>query len=215
MPDARALTRVIDELLWSLRRGGLQIPVSSAIDAVRAVREVGLQDRAGVTGALGAVLVKRESDRRRFERIVADYFSRASPHEGLFERLARLGFKDLELSEVRDLLERIAASGQNGGSELGALLERGPELDRLFHLAGIARTLAAVDSPLQLGFYTYRVLSELGMSRAHDALARVRAHLKEALGEERGDALTDALRAELDRTADDVRAHLRESLAQR
>ena len=215
MPDARALTRVVDELLWSLRRGGLQIPVSSAIDALVAVREVGLEDRASLTEALAAVVVKRDAERARFDRIVADFFSRASPHEGLFERLVRLGFTDVEISEVRDLLERLAASGQNGGSELGSLLERGPELDRLFHLAGIARTLAAVESPLQLGFFTYRVLGELGIGRAHDTLARLRAHLREAFGEERGDALADTLRAELDRTAEDVRAHLRESLARR
>jgi uncharacterized protein len=215
MTDERALTRVLDELVWSLRRGGLQIPVSSAIDALAAAREVGLSDRASVTEALAAVVVKHERERARFDTIVADFFSRASPHETLFERLARLGFTDSELDEVRDLLERLAASGQNGGSELGVLLERGPELDRLFHLAGMSRTLAAVESPLELGFFTYRVLGELGIGRAHDTLARLRAHLRDALGEERGEALANALRAELDRTADDVRAHLRQSLARR
>src|ERR1700722_7594364 len=215
MADARALTRVLDELLWSLRRGGLLIPVSWAIDAVTAVREVGLEDREAVVEALAAVVVKHEGERARFDRIVADFFSRASPHEGLFERLARLGFVEDEIGELRDLIERLAASGQDGGSEFGALLERGPDLDRLFHLAGISRTLAAVESPLQLGFFTYRVLGELGIGRAHDTLARLRAHLRDALGEQRGDALADALRAELDRTAEDVRTHLRESLARR
>ena len=216
MADPRALTRVVDELLWSLRRGGLSIPVSSAIDAFLAAREVGLDDRASFAEAIAAVVVKRDAERPRFDRVLDDFFSKASPHEGLYERLARRGFTGAEVDEVRDVLERLAATGQGGGSsELGALLERGPELDRLFHLAGIARTLAAVESPLQLGFYTYRVLGELGLGRAQDVLARLRAHFREALGDERGDALVDALRAQLDRTSEDVRAHLSASLARR
>jgi uncharacterized protein with von Willebrand factor type A (vWA) domain len=215
MPDTRALPRVFDELLWSLRRGGLRIPVSSAIDALTAVREVGLEDRAVVTEALAAVLVKSKEERPRFDRIVGDFFGRVSPHEGLAARLGRLGFSESEIGEMQDLLERLAATPGSDGGEFGALLQRGPELDRLFHLAGISRTLASVESPLQLGFFSYRVLGELGMGRAHDTLLRLRVHLREALGTERGDALADALQSELDRTAEEVRAHLRESVARR
>jgi len=215
MPDVRALPRVLDELLWSLRRAGLQIPVSSAIDALTAVREVGLEDRRAVVEALAAVLVKSRAERPRFDRVVSDFFGRVSPHETLRERLARLGFSEAEIGEMQDLLERAAATSGGEGGELGALLQRGPELDRLFQLAGISRTLAAVESPLQLGFFTYRVLGELGLGRAHDTLSRLRAHLREALGAERGDALADALRAELERTAEEVRAHMRESVARR
>jgi uncharacterized protein len=214
MPDARALPRVFDELLWSLRRAGLAIPVSSAIDALAAVRDVGLEDRFGVTEALAAVIVKTPEQRRRFDRVVGDFFGRVSPHEGLRERLARLGFDEGEIGELYDSLARLA-SDSDGGPQLGSLLERGPELDRLFHLAGIARTLAEVTSPLHLGFFTYRVLGDLGVGKAHDTIARLRAHLRDALGPERGDALADALKAELDRTAEEVRAYLRETVTRR
>jgi uncharacterized protein with von Willebrand factor type A (vWA) domain len=214
-PDSRTLTRVFDELLWSLRRGGLKIPVSSAIDALAVLREVGLEDRDAVTEGLAAVVVKSKEERPRFDRIVRDFFERASPHEGLTERLLRQGFSASDVAELVDLLERLAASANEDGGQFAALLQRGPELDRLFHLAGISRTLASVESPLQLGFFTHRVLGELGIGRAHDTLARLRAHLREALGQERGDALADALKAELDRTAEEVRAHLRESVVRR
>ena len=70
-----------DELLWSLRRGGLKIPVSSAIDAFAAIREVGLDDRRALAEALAAVLVKSKDDRRRFDRVFEDFFRRRSPHE--------------------------------------------------------------------------------------------------------------------------------------
>jgi uncharacterized protein len=215
MPDTRALPRVLDELLWSLRRAGLKIPLSSAIDALAAVREVGLESRTDVTEALAAIVVTTREERRRFDRIVEEFFGRESPHAGLRERLGRRGFSLEEIGAIEDLLERLAASAGGDGARLGALLEGGSELDRLLSLAGISRTLAAVQSPLQLGFSTYRVLDQLGIVRAHDTLARLRAHLREALGDERGDALAAALREELDRAADDVRAHLRHSLAWR
>jgi uncharacterized protein len=215
MADSRTLPRVFDELLWSLRRGGLKIPVSSAIDAFAAIREVGLDDRSEVAEALAAVLVKSKEERPRFDRVFDDFFRRRSPHETLEQRLERLGFSASERGELRDLLERLAATSGDEGGQFGALLQRGPDLDRLFHLAGISRTLAAVESPFQLGFFTYRVLGELGIGRAHDTLSRLRAHLREALGVERGDALADALKAELDGTADEVRAFLRDSVARR
>jgi uncharacterized protein with von Willebrand factor type A (vWA) domain len=215
MPDERALPRVIDELLWSLRRAGLDIPVSAAIDALAAVREVGLENRGIVKEALAAVVVKTPEERPRFDRVVGDFFAHSSPHEGLPERLARLGFSETELEELTDLLERLARTSGHDGELLGSLLGRGPDLDRLFQLAGISRTLAAVQSPLQLGLVTYRVLDELGLGRAYDTLGRLRAHLRDALGADRGDALVEALEAELDRTAEEVRSHVREALARR
>jgi uncharacterized protein len=219
VPDARALPRVLDELLWSLRRGGILIPVSSAIDALTAVRAVGLEDRADVSEALAAVLVKAKEERPRFDRIFAEFFGKSAPHESLMERLARLGFSEDELGELRDLLERLgaAAGGDRSDPEssLGSLLEGGPDLDRLFQLAGITRSIAGADSPLQLGFLTYRVLSDLGVGKAQGTLARLRAHLREALGDVRGNTLADALQAELDRSSERIRTHLADGLARR
>jgi uncharacterized protein len=215
MADARALLRVFDELLWSLRRGGFKISVAGAIDALRAVREVGLDDRTALLNALAAVIVHSPQERPRFDRIARDFFARSSPHESLAERLAHGGFSESEVAEIMDLLERLAASAGEEGARLGALLEGGPDLDRLFHLAGIARTLSSVDSHLQLGFFTYRALDALGFGGARDKLTHLRAHLRDALGRERGDALVDALESELERTAEDVRAHLRDSVSRR
>ena len=47
MADARAMTRVLDELLWVLRRGGFAIATSQAIDVVRAARAVGFDKGRG------------------------------------------------------------------------------------------------------------------------------------------------------------------------
>jgi uncharacterized protein with von Willebrand factor type A (vWA) domain len=210
MPDRLGVTRVVDELLWSLRRGGFRIATSQAIDAARAIQAVGLDDPLGVREALAAVVVDRPAQRARFDALYDAFFAPdAEPRRTLWERLTALGFSDEELEVLRDLLAR-AASVSNAGAahHLGALLERGAELDRLLHLAGISRAIDAVHSPLQVGFFTYRVLDQLGLQRAHERLAQVRAFLNDALGEERGAKLASALRAELDRASEEVRAHI-------
>jgi uncharacterized protein with von Willebrand factor type A (vWA) domain len=215
MPDARSLTRLFDELLWTLRRGGFRIPTSEAIEALRAVQAVGLKDRWALAESLASIVVDRADARPRFDRIFSAFFARASPHASLFDRLLASGFTPDEIGEFRDILERLAATSPGDGEHLAALLERGAPLDRLLGLAGISRTAASIQSSLQLGFATYRVLGELGVGRARDTLAALRARLREALGDARGDALADALRAELERAEGDVRAHLTDLLASR
>jgi len=215
MPDTRALTRLFDELLWRLRRGGFRIPTAEALDALRAVRAVGLEDRWALAESLAAVVVERASDRSRFDRIFDDFFARGTHAVPLLDRLRGLGFSPEEVSALRDELERLATSASGDAEHLGALLERGAELDRLLALAGTSRTLPSIQSSIQLGFVTYRVLGELGVGRAEATLARLRGYLREALGDARGTAVADALRAELARAEGDVRAYLTDRLAAR
>jgi len=216
MPDRLGVPRVLDELLWSLRRGGFRIATSQAIDALRAVDAVGISNAFAVREAIAAVVVDRAADRPRYNEVFDSFFARdAGARRTLWERLEDLGFAPAELDALRDLLDRAAASEADGAQHLGALLERGAELDRLLHLAGIARALEAVESTMQVGFFSYRLLSELGVHKAHERLAAIRAQLQDALGQERGKALADALRAELDRASSDVRDHVRRTVEQR
>ena len=213
MPDPRAVTRVVDELVWSLRRTGLVIATSQAIDVVRAVAAVGLGDAWAVREAVASVVVHDARERGRFDAAFEAFFRPGASRKTLWERLLALGFVDAELTPLRELLADMAAqTGDTGG--FAALLERGADLDRMLQLAGVVRTLDGMRTQLQAGFYTHRVLEQLGVPRSYNALAAIRAALTDALGE-RGVALADALRAELDRAADDVRAHVRATFARR
>jgi uncharacterized protein with von Willebrand factor type A (vWA) domain len=216
MADRGAVTRVIDELLWTLRRGGLRIATSQALDVLRAVETVGLEDAFAVREAIAAVVVDRPADRSRYDALFEAFFAAdAAPRRTLWERLAALGFGVQELDTLRDLLARLAASDADGAEHLGALLERGAELDRLLHLAGVARAVDAVQSSLQIGFVTYRLLDQLKLPRAHENLAALLAHLSDALGQERAALLVDALKRELDRASEEVREHVRRTLDRR
>lgn len=212
MADPRAVLRVTDELLWVLRRSGFAIATSQAIDAARAVRAVGFESRDHVRDALAAVVVQRARDRARFDRVFDAYFAR-EPRRTLWERLQGAGFSEAELEKLKELLDAIAAS--NPDSAIGPLVHRGADLDRLLQLAGATQMLDAMQSSLQAGFYTQRLLEHVGTWRAQDELSSLRVNLVDAFGEERADALIAALKREIQHAAEDVREVVQSTLARR
>jgi uncharacterized protein with von Willebrand factor type A (vWA) domain len=212
MADVLTTLRVTDELLWVLRRAGFAIATSQAIDAVRAVRAVGFESHDVVRDAIASVVVKRARDRGRFDDAFDAFFSR-EPRRTLWERLAAEGFTDAEIEVVRELLDAFASASPDGA--LGPLVHRGAELDRLLQLAGSAQMLDGMQSSLQAGFYTHRLLEHVGTWRAQDELTGLRIRLVDALGETRADALVAALKREVQRAADDVRSFVQGTLARR
>jgi uncharacterized protein with von Willebrand factor type A (vWA) domain len=211
MGDPRALVRLIDEVVWRLRREGFVVSTAQAIDVARAVEAVGLGGGDDVGNAVAAVVVDRAADRRRFDEAIAEFFgSRASQPSArsLWERLAAAGFGVEEIDALRGALQQLGAQGADGMTPLGTLLGQGAELDRLLSLSESARSIDA-HSRAQLGFRTHRVLGEIGVPAARRGLAALRAALVEALGA-RGHALADALATELEAAEQEARHHVKQ-----
>jgi uncharacterized protein with von Willebrand factor type A (vWA) domain len=207
MSDPGAIVRVVDEVLWGLRREGFTISTAQAIDAARAVRAVGLEDARYVRDALAAVVVERPRDRRRFDAILDAFFARDAAARGTFwERLAARGFSEQETSVLRELLSQLAASGPDGLASLDALLDGGADLDRALALAGVPRSLDA-SAGARLGYLTHAMLGKVGVHTSRRVVTALRSRLAEALGA-RGEALADAISQELDRAEADVRSHV-------
>lgn len=208
--DARAVVRLVDELLWVLRRDGVVVSTSQAIDAVRALRAVGLGSRATMREALAAVIVTSQKERARFDAAFDAFFTGA-PRATLWERLAAAGFATSELDVLRELTEALAQASPEGGA-LVRLTSGGAEVHRLLQLAGAAR---GVPSRAQAGFHTHKLLDAIGAPRAASELGALEAALTDALPAERARALLAALRAELRRAERDTREHVLTDLARR
>jgi len=212
------MLRVLDELLWVLRREGFAISTAQALDAARVAALVGFDDRASLRDALGAVIVDRRADLERYRDVFDRFFNPSAAHPGdLWGRLRDRGFSDGELEALKQLLEAAAQRSGAAGDAMGFLAVMGSdsELDRLLLAAGIARALAPLTNPLQIGFFAHRVMEQLGVPRAASALRRVRDALREALGDERGKALGDAIAEELERVRRRAREHVEQTLARR
>lgn len=202
--------RLLDDFLWVLRREGFVVSTARALDAARACELVGFDDRGTFRDALAAVLVERAADRARFQAIFDRFFTKGRAHAGDFwGRLRERGFSDPELQALRELLEAAAArSGPGEAAGFLALTGSEGDLDKILAAAGIARVLAPVHSPLQIGYYSQKVQERAGISAMASSIRRLRGALMEALGSERGAALADALSAELDAVRKRVREHV-------
>ncbi|MGH9390431.1 MAG: hypothetical protein ACRD1Z_12510, partial [Vicinamibacteria bacterium] len=73
----------IIDFIQVLRKSGLRISLSESVEAFRAVRELGIEDRETFKTALRATVVKRGFDLETFDRLFDLYFS------GLRETLER------------------------------------------------------------------------------------------------------------------------------
>lgn len=209
------MLRLLDELLWTLRRDGFVISTAQALDAARAAALVGFADRRALREALAAVVVQRASDREHFCEAFEAFFSAGRAHAGDFwGRLRERGFPDEEVQVARELLDAVIASG--GGAETwAALVGAETALDGLLGAAGVVRALAVMSGRPQVGFFAQRVEERVGLRGVGGAVRRLRDALRGALGEERGAALADAFAEEVERLRRRVRVHVERVLARR
>lgn len=205
------MVRVLDELLWSLRREGFEISTAQAIDVARAVLVVGLDRASRVRDAIACLVVRRASERARFDAVFDRFFApgSATARGTLWQRLEAQSFTTAELDALRALLEQLLSSGADGPASLRILLDRGADLARLLVQSNLARTIDA-HSGMMLGYLTHRASSEMGAGRARQTLASLRSALVDALGA-RGDVLADALARELEGTEEEIRAFVRQT----
>jgi uncharacterized protein with von Willebrand factor type A (vWA) domain len=224
LTGAPIATRLVDELLWTLRRAGVTIATSQAIDAARAVQLLGFASKDALRDALAAIVVQRAADTKRFVRAFDEHFALAlGGPRSFWDRLAR-DFTREETALLRELLEAqgVARAASGDGDEpgsvapLASLLAVGDaELGQLLAAAEIRRALAPMKSRQQVGFFGQRVLQAAGVHQARTALAALRRRLVDALGAERGAALADALASELDRVQTTLRDHVARTAEER
>ena len=199
-PDPRALVRVLDELLWTLRREGFD-----DLDGAGHRRAAGARcrrprpPRRWVREAIAAVVVEQRAATAPLRRHVrgllrAPALPSAAAPSGSGWRTG--GSRPDELDALRELLEQLARSGHGDGVASFAMLARqgAPSSTALLALAGIA-TGDRRPQRLQLGFQTHRLLGQLGAGAGAAGARRPSEPCSSTPWAARGDALADALAA--------------------
>src|SRR5207249_5677951 len=166
------------EFIGDLRRAGVRISPSEALDALAATTEIGLDSREAFKSALGATLIKEGRDRPTFERLFDLYFlDLEALGEGLKKALGpqdpkiqsqleqALDDEGLDLDELTDLLLR------GEGSEMEMAIRSGSQnagLERLMYF-------------LQVGYFSRRIADRFDWSAIERDLERL-MQLLEARG---------------------------------
>src|SRR5262245_40977926 len=203
---------VLDDFLWALRREGFAISTPQAIDAARAAHEVGFGDKANLPAATACVVTEAVERRKRYDQVFDEFFSlQATRPIELTRRLLGQGFTRTELGALRELLREFLAP--QGGGRLRALLTGGSALDHLLASERVQELLGRMSGPMQKGFYTHRVLDEIGVEKARSALSVLEGGLSDAIGSERAELLVAALMRELDQSEESIRHQVEERLA--
>jgi uncharacterized protein len=202
---------VLDNFLWTLRREGFAVSISQAVDAARAAEEVGFSDRAALREAIACVVADSKERRRQYHALFDEFFSvRAARSSELIDRLVAQGFSRAELAALREQLREFVSPQK--GRRFRALLTGNTDLDHLLAGQPIQDLFGRLQSRDQKGFYTHRILDELGLERARSALLILRDGLADSLGLDRADQLVQALSRELDRSERRVRDQIERHL---
>ncbi|HET9449712.1 MAG TPA: VWA domain-containing protein [Aggregicoccus sp.] len=164
----------IVEFAEVLRQNGVRVSTSEVQDALRASAEVGLQSRDVFRAVLRTTLIKRELDVDVFTRCFDFYFSGAAQtfealDRSLFQQMQEQGLLEgdnltMLLYQMNLLLPELSPLAQ-------AILQGDrARLAQLFRAATLQLNLSGMESTLQVGFYSRRLLAGAGMDRARSEL---------------------------------------------
>ncbi len=212
----------IAEFAGLLRHNGLRVGPGEIADAARAAALIGVDDRESFRSALRSCLVKSAPEVSTFDRVFEVYFSGAAR---LFEEIDRslaraiteAGFlSGDELAMVLATLEQLA--GEMSPLARAALEGDRALLAQIFAGAALNVDFAGLESRLQQGFYTRRLLDAAALPVAERDLGEVEAALKarglsarglELVGRELASALRRVEQAARARVEREVRGRTR------
>ena len=172
----------IAEFAEVLRQNGVRVSPSEVQDAARAALAVGVGDRGSLRAALRATLVKRALDEEVFARAFDFFFSGAARMlEALDESLARRIQEEglLEGDELKSLLAALRDLSRGFSPLTEAALEGDrARLASIFRAATLQLDLGRLETPLQAGFFSRRLLSGAGAARMESDLQALEAELR-------------------------------------
>ena len=199
------MEKKIVEFTNILRKAGVRVSVAETLDAFMAIEEMSLGDRELFKDALRTTMVKRGDDIDTYDRLFDLFWS--GFHDQLREQLAQaLGGMSGDF-DLEQMLERLRDVLQNMDVDLSELAQAllsmdAAQLEQLVNQAGDDADIGNIRNMLQIGFFSRRMLEQMGLDQAGGELQNLMEQLRQAgmseeelaeLGELMS-ALQDALR---------------------
>ncbi|MFT3836055.1 MAG: VWA domain-containing protein [Myxococcaceae bacterium] len=166
-----------------LRQNGLKVSTAETADAVRATALVGLDDRQTFRAVLQATLCKRSADVETFSRAFDFYFSGAARTFDAIDKALADRIREEGLLEGDDLTMLVAwlprmAEGLSPLAQAALSGDRSA-LASLFRQAALQLDFSRMQSNLQTGFYSRRLMVGAGVEQMRQDLQSLQAELRQ------------------------------------
>jgi hypothetical protein len=172
----------IVEFAEVLRQNGVRVSTSEVSDAARATAEVGLEDKAIFRSVLRTTMVKRQQDVDVFNRAFDFFFSGAAKtfealDKSLAQQIQEQGLIEgdnltMLLFQMNQLFPELSPLAQ------AALMGDRARLAQIFRSATLQLDLSQMQSSMQTGFFSRRLMVAAGMDRARSELKTLEDELR-------------------------------------
>ena len=180
-----AVQKNIIEFTNILRNAGIRVSVAEAIDSFMALDEMTLDDRELFRDALRTTMVKHSDDIPTYDRLFSLFWS--GFHDQLRDELqaamAAMGADfDLDelLDQIREMLEQMDGDVDLTELARALLTVDANALEKLIQQAGQDAGIANIKNMLQIGFFSRRMMEQMGMEGAGVSLRELMDQLAEA-----------------------------------
>lgn len=184
------MQRKIVEFTNILRKAGVRVSVAESLDSFLALDEMSLDDRELFKDALRTTMVKHWDDIPAYDRLFDLFWS--GFHDVLRNELGQavsgMG-GDFDLDQLLEQLQEMLAN-MDGDIDLSELARAmlsvdANSLEKLIQEAGEQSGLEGIRNMLQIGFFSRRMLEQMGMEGAGENVRDLMEQLREAgMGEE-------------------------------
>ena len=199
-----------------LRKSGVRVSVAESLDAFAALDELSLDDRELFKDALRATMVKRSDDIPTYDRLFDLYWS--GFHDALREQLGQAtgGLPDhVDLDQLLEALRQMLENMDVDLSDLAkAMLSMDPnQLEQMIRDAADETGIERIQNLLQIGFFSRRMIEQMGLEGAGGDLRELIDQLREAgMGEEELEQLGRLMQAVQDAVRRSVRQFVEQEL---
>ena len=175
------MPQVFGEFISALRQADIPASPAETLDALAALRLLGMAEREPLKLALGQLLAKSEADKQRFDIVFEQYFQLLPRESDLDDPDAVAQEAAAEPLATEPLATETPAAEANAAeanvldaaqSPLGEMLLSGDSaaLDIAVAAAGREEGVSEIRSLTQRGRYSYRVMQRLGMDALNSEL---------------------------------------------
>ena len=172
----------IVEFAEVLRQNGVRVSTSEVSDAARATAQVGLQDKTIFRSVLRTTMVKRQQDVDVFNRAFDFYFSGAAKtfealDKSLAQQIQEQGLIEgdnltMLLFQMNQLFPELSPLAQ------AALMGDRARLAQIFRSATLQLDLSQMQSSMQTGFFSRRLMVAAGIDWARSEIKAMEEELR-------------------------------------